>query len=136
MAIATEDQTDQSFFSAKYRKELRRKEAEERNRRWNSLSLEQQLKELDSRGMAAKKQRAKINKRITVRDLYRKFGTPRDHLMSRTIKFQIPVKKRKVVEELELLYPNAKITPSKDFVSVVIKDDGLVEHFTEAKIWN
>lgn len=56
-----------AFFYSEQRKEERRKDAERRNSHWQSLSLAEQLAELDKRfgeGCGAQKQRAKISKWI------------------------------------------------------------------------
>lgn len=45
---------------AKANKEERRRDAEARNAAWQSMSHEHQLADLDARGMAATKQRARI----------------------------------------------------------------------------
>lgn len=49
------------------REDLRRKEADERNAQWRALTPEQQLKELDKRGVKASKQRMKIERLIATR---------------------------------------------------------------------
>jgi len=45
---------------AKAKRQERRREAEARNGAWSAMSLEHQLADLDSRGLAATKQRARI----------------------------------------------------------------------------
>ncbi len=46
------------------RKQLRQKEAAERNARWAALTPQQQLAHLDTYGLIAARQRAKIQARI------------------------------------------------------------------------
>ena len=50
----------------KFLKEEKRKEAEERNAAWQTLSPEQQLESLDKRHMTATRQRARIEKKRNV----------------------------------------------------------------------
>jgi hypothetical protein len=50
--------------NSRERKDLRRKEAEARNSTWAAMSPKQQLAHLDMLGVAAVKQRAKIQKRL------------------------------------------------------------------------
>jgi hypothetical protein len=45
-------------------KELKRKEAEERNKNWSNMSPKDQLAHLDKLGVKATKQRAKLAKKI------------------------------------------------------------------------
>ena len=55
----------------KVTKEQKRKEAEERNSKWASLTHEQQLKHLDElfgKDQGATKQRLKIKEKIKIRD--------------------------------------------------------------------
>lgn len=47
-------------------KEIKRKEADERNAKWAAKSPQEQLAHLDSLGLKATKQRAKIAKKLNV----------------------------------------------------------------------
>lgn len=49
---------------AKAKKAQRREEAELRNAAWAAMTPEHQIADLDARDMAAKKQRARIEKRL------------------------------------------------------------------------
>jgi len=65
--MAKRDPSRNPLFSRRYRKDLRRREAEERNKAWSGLTHTQQLAALDLRfgeGKGATKQRARIAKAI------------------------------------------------------------------------
>lgn len=49
-------------------KEVKRKEAAQRNEAWNKLTPTQQLKMLDKNNLTATKQRAKIAAKLTEKD--------------------------------------------------------------------